>query len=277
MVKKTKKLNEFKSSPSNFLRKFKRKNSLVEFFLYMLIIWALHSVFCSKLANMMQIFFTSLVAYVDKITKNLDGGITAVQLAISGETNAIITDLKKENLKLQNKINELIYLGKENDELRCMLSMKEYVQGNICVARVLRSFSNDYVRSFIVEAGLSDGVSLDDVVVNANGLVGRIVEVGQNWSKVMLITDTNSNVPVKIGEGMINAIVSGDNTNTLKISMIYEDISISEEDVVETSGYGNVFRDKIPVGKIMEEEDGSYYVVPFVNFNETTYVSILKK
>ncbi|MDR3179764.1 MAG: rod shape-determining protein MreC [Holosporaceae bacterium] len=277
MVKKKQKLNEFKGNPSSFLRKFKRKNSLVEFFLYVLIVGALHSVSGNRLTNQMQNFFMSVVVCVNQITNSLADGITGFHLAISGETNAIIADLKKENLKLQRKIDELTCLERGNDELRSLLSLKEHVGNNVCVARVLRSFSNDYMRSFIVEAGAAEGVSLDDVVVNANGLVGRIVEVDQNWSKVMLITDTNSNVPVKIGEDMVNAIVSGDNTNTLKISMIYEDISINEEDIAETSGYGNIFRDRIPVGKIIKEEDGSYYVVPFVNFNKTTYVSILKK
>ncbi|MDR2682086.1 MAG: rod shape-determining protein MreC [Holosporaceae bacterium] len=277
MVKKTRKLDELKSSPSNFLRKFRRKNSVGEFFLYVLIIFALHSVLENNFADAVRSFCTSIAVYADKFAENLQSDIDHIRWTIFGDAGEIIANLKRENLKLQHKIDELTHLERENDELRQMLSLKNDVGSDVHVARVLRSFSNDYVRSFVLDVGAIDGVSLDDVVVNVNGLVGRIVEVDQNWSKVMLITDTNSNVPVKIGNDMVNAIVSGDNTSTLKVSMIYEDNSIDEGDIAETSGYGNVFRDKIPVGKIIKEEDGSYYVAPFVNFNKTTYVSILKK
>jgi rod shape-determining protein MreC len=123
---------------------------------------------------------------------------------------------------------------------------------------------------------LRDKVSVDDVVLNTDGLVGRIVEAHDDWSKIMLITDVNSNVPVKIGEQRINARASGDNTKTLKLSMIHEDDLPENGDLVETSEYGNVFRDKIRVGKI-ESHGETLRIVPDVNFNFVEYVGVLTK
>ncbi|GHT91308.1 cell shape-determining protein MreC [Alphaproteobacteria bacterium] len=316
-MKKIKKLDEFNVNPSSFLGRFRRRNPLQRLLVYALVTFVLHSTFFREPVAIARNLFTSVVVFFDKVTYCIVDGVYDFGYALSHSPRKIISDLKKENLTFKNKLEQLSNLKTENDELRKMLSMKERVNCNVSIARVLRSFSNDYIRSFVLDLGEADGISLEDVVISNDGLIGRIVEVDKNWSKVMLITDTNSNIPVAVRAASVtldpitlaeaastlptvlaypavgseaengssvtlatvertNAIAAGDNTNTLKIVRVYEDVSIKNGDIVETSGYGGVFNDKIAVGKIVEE-NGVYCVVPFADFCATEYVGVLKK
>ncbi|GHU17601.1 cell shape-determining protein MreC [Alphaproteobacteria bacterium] len=299
-MKKTKKLGEFNVNPSSFLGKFRKRNPIQKLLGFAFLIFVLHSAFLGNSVSIVRNLFTSVVVFFDKISYSIVDGVYDFGYALSHSPRKIISDLKKENLTLKNKVDQLANLKTENDELRKMLSMKERADCSICIARVLRSFSNDYIRSFVLDLGESDGISLEDVVINNDGLIGRIVEVDKNWSKVMLITDTNSNIPVAVcatpaqmasppivdasvadtvtlgTPARTNAIAAGDNTSTLKVARIYEDVSIKNGDIVETSGYGGVFNDKIAVGKIVEE-NGVCRIVPFADFSAIEYVGVLKK
>jgi rod shape-determining protein MreC len=243
-------------------------------FVCIAILVAMHFSFCYEILQSFRNFFTSSIVFVNKITSKIDHAISDAKYIIFQNASDIVFDLKKENLRLVNELEQLQRLKIENNELRKLLFLKEKNDGRLVVARVISFLSNDYVCSFILDVGLRDKVSVDDVVLNADGLVGRVVEVHDDWSKIMLITDINSNVPVKIGERRINAIVSGDNTKTLKLSMIHEDDLPENGDIVETSKYGNIFLDKIRVGKI-ETHGETLRIVPDVNFNFIEYVGVL--
>jgi rod shape-determining protein MreC len=165
-------------------------------------------------------------------------------------------------------------LRRENDELKKLLQIKESAISTVTVARIVGVFSNDFTQSFTLNVGERDGVAVNDVVKNSEGLVGRIIETYDDWSRVLLITDINSCVPVKIGEQQVNAIMTGGNSNKLYISTIHEDIPISEGDVIETSGYG--IPEGISVGKIVKN-GGKFMVQSFVNFSALKYAIVLKK
>jgi rod shape-determining protein MreC len=187
-----------------------------------------------------------------------------------------ILTLQMENMKMANEINNLKQLKLENDDLRRFLSMSIHSNYSVKIAKVIVFFSSDYMRSCVLDIGSDQDVAIDDIVRDSDGLVGRILEVNKTWSKVLLITDINSNVPVKIGDENVNAIASGNNSNILVISMKHDDGTIKDGDIVETSGFCNVFCDKVPVGKITKK-NGIFEVIPFVNFNLLRYVCILKK
>jgi rod shape-determining protein MreC len=153
--------------------------------------------------------------------------------------------------------------------------MKDSTNCDIVVAKIISFFSNDYLKAFIINVGTDHGVAVDDVVRNQSGLVGRIVEVAATWSQAILITDSNSNIPVKIGEKQINAILGGDNSNLLRMIMVHEDIAIQNGDAVVTSGFGHIFLDQIPVGTIVEKNK-KIFIKPTVDFNSIKYVAVLK-
>ena len=89
------------------------------------------------------------------------------------------------------------------------------------------------------------------------------------------LIDTNSKIPVKIGKEQINAILSGDNSRMLSVSMKNEDTSLKDGDIAETAYFENPICNQIPVGKVIESH-GTFFIKPFVDFCSLQYVCILK-
>lgn len=269
--------NNFRNFSSwKFFRRFKKKKQRSQLLACTLIILILNVVGFHKIFSYASFYVTSAEVYINKTINSICGNMLNFWYFISYDIDKTIIKLHNENTKLLNEIESLNNLKCENDELRKLLDMKKGLDQQIVVAKVINIFSNDYTRSCILDVGSDDGIAIDDVVRNHEGLIGRISEVGNDWSRVLLITDTNSNIPIKIGDENVNAIASGDNSNVIRISIKHEDIAINSDDIVETSGFGEIFCEKIPVGKTIEK-NGSFSIIPFVNFNVLKYVSILKK
>lgn len=199
-----------------------------------------------------------------------------VHWLFSDDFNCVLTNLKNANAQLQYEIKELRHLKEENEQLRNLLNIEKREDKHVITAKVLTLFANDFSRSCLVNAGTEKGVSLDDTVYNENGLIGRVIEVGDIWCRVLLITDAGANIPVKIGERNANAIVGGNNGDCLRIAIVHEDIALKQGQKVVTSGYGNVFDDNIEVGEVIEK-NGALVVKPYVDFSSIRYVNILEK
>jgi rod shape-determining protein MreC len=184
----------------------------------------------------------------------------------------VLLDLRNSNEQLREEIENLKHFRWENEELKKLLSLRESTQTAIKIARVVDIFSNDFTQSIVLNVGKIDGISEEDVVKNSDGLVGRITEVNNTWSRALLITDMNSGIPVKIGETPVNAIMTGGNSDNLLISTIHEDIQINDGDEVRTSGYG--ICEDIYVGKIVKIDKKNTVKSP-VDFNSLKYVIIV--
>ncbi len=180
-------------------------------------------------------------------------------------------ELRCENIKLKLKADQVNSVIDENNQLKKLLKMKESANSEIVFAKVVDIFNNDFVRSALINVGRNQNVELDNFAYNEDGLIGRVIEVDENWSKVLFIVDANSNIPARIA-GM-NAMLSGDNSDLLKVNLLKEEIK--EGDKVESSSYGKVFQDDILIGKVMKKDD-EFFVVPSVNFNNLKYVCIGK-
>ena len=182
-----------------------------------------------------------------------------------------IFDLKCENIKLKLQADRVDSIILENERLKSLLKMKESSNDKIIFAKIINIFSNDFVRSALINVGKNQNVQQDNFAYNEQGIIGRVIEVSDNWSKVLFITDANSNIPAKIS-GM-NAMLSGDNSNLLKIDLLNK--GIKEGDTVESSSYGGVFREKIIIGRVIRKND-EFFVQPSVNFNDLKYICIGK-
>lgn len=267
---------KLKFFPGSFFRKFKKKGIKVQILICFLLIILLNTKTIQSLVQESRTFFITINVYCYQAINCIIKKTDQILYILSHDIDDALLKLYKENMKLKTDLKSISYLQSENKELRDLLHMKLYPGYTIIVGKIVSTFSNDYTCSYILDVGNLDGIYTDDVVITNDGLVGRISEINEKWSRVLLITDTNSNVPVKIGKNQINAIVSGNNSSFLKISMKHEDMNINDGDLVETSGFGNIFCDKIPVGKVMK--DGKdFFVLPIVNFNLVKFVCVLRK
>lgn len=266
----------FNSSSWNVLRGLKKKKTKTKLLVCMLLICVLNLQSSIAFTNEIRMRLIQLKISLHYMFKNLKDKTDRISYIIFNDIDKVLLNLHMENIRLKTEINMLNNFKSENDELRKFLAMKSSVTNKIIVAKIIDVFSNDYNKSCVLDVGISDGVDVGDVAMTDVGLVGRISEVYEKWSRVLFITDTNSSIPVKIGKSRINAIISGDNSDILRISVKHEDISINHDDIVETSGYGKVFCENIPVGRVIEK-NGTFVVIPYVNFNALTYISVVKK
>jgi len=222
------------------------------------------------------------MAYVDSLFSNLrfcffeisdkvSRCFTNLEHNFSQDVGEKIFNLQCENIKLKLQADKIDSVLSENNRLKSLLKMKESFKDEIIFAKVINIFDNDFVRSALINVGKNCGVQLDNFAYNEQGIIGRVIEVSDNWSKILFIVDANSSIPAKIS-GM-NAMLSGDNSNLLKINMLSGEIE--EGDIAESSSYGQVFREKITIGRVIEKNE-EFFVEPAVNFDDLKYVCIGK-
>ncbi|MDR0631869.1 MAG: rod shape-determining protein MreC [Holosporaceae bacterium] len=255
-------------------RRFRKREIIFRALFFCGTISVLHMKIGDRFIKKCRFFTNSAIITLNQCTDNIGGYFLNFYYFISHDINNILINLHNTNVELREEIEKLKNLRQENEELRALLSLKKLTNFSAIAAKVMCTFSNDFTQSFTLSAGKIDGVSTNDIIKNSEGLVGRVIEANDSWSRVLLITDMNSSIPVKIGESQINAIMTGSNSDKLFISSIREDIPIKEGDVVKTSGYG--ICEDVFVGKIVKSNK-KFMIKSPVNFSTLKYVVVLKK
>lgn len=185
-------------------------------------------------------------------------------------------DLKNENRMLRHYKAEVLKLRHENLELKYLMQLSKSVKGQPLATRLMMDGGSPFSRSSIVNVGEKEGVERGQQVVSEDGLVGRVVEVFPNSSRVLLITDYTFRMPIRILESRVQGIVRGTNGRYLELMLLEKEADVKENMTVVTSGAGGVFSENIPVGYI-HKENGKTYVVPDVDFSTLGFVSIQRR
>ena len=109
--------------------------------------------------------------------------------------------------------------------------------------------------------------------LTSKGLIGSVFEVYEKYSRVLLISDINSKIPVRVGENNIKAIISGNNTTKIDLLYLKENLSFNDNDLVYTSGDGGYFNPGIPVG-VIKKENNNVYINPLNDLSQVQYINI---
>jgi len=145
-----------------------------------------------------------------------------------------------------------------------------FIKDNETVAKVLIDKQSPFLRSVIINKGSKNNIELGMVVLDGGYLVGKIVEVNIFTSRVLLISDINSKIPVSLQPGDIQAIMSGKDKQEGVLQYIKDKnlSDISEEMLVLTSGAGGLFKSGIPIGVIDIDEDLAINLDRVVSFHK---------
>ncbi|MDA5193480.1 rod shape-determining protein MreC [Govanella unica] len=172
--------------------------------------------------------------------------------------------LHRENARLTEDNNRLKAwhvaaerLTAENERLRGLLGLKTITAAPVASANVVGQSSSNFVRSVIIDAGKTEGIDHNNTVLDQTGLVGRIISVGKSTSRVLLLTDLNSRVPVKVLPSEVNAILAGDNSGTPSLIFIPGGVTFNVGDWIVTTGHGGVFPPDVPIGRISALPQGA--------------------
>jgi len=186
---------------------------------------------------------------------------------------------KNELQKLKNKNLSLEIIKFENIELKRLID-DYFVESNETYGKVLMDKKSPFLRSIIVNKGSKNNITKGMIVYDDIYLVGQVVEVNYLTSRVLLISDINSKVPVTIQPLGIQAIMGGKSKQKGKLQYIKgEKLKNSEnaELIVVTSGLGGMFKSGIPVGKIkpLDVLDNNEIIVDFLrDLSQLKYVKI---
>ena len=179
---------------------------------------------------------------------------------------------KKELEQLKSKVisNEIIQY--ENKELKDLIN--DYVSSSDKVlAKIIVDHESPFLKSVIINKGSNNKIKIGTNIYDQSYLVGRVVEVNYRTSRVLLLSDLNSNVPVTIAPQNIQAIMIGAGENFGEIKYIKDGIfeKFDENSIVYTSGTGAIFKSGIPIGKLIQR-DKDLDVEFFSDFSQLKYV-----
>ena len=181
-------------------------------------------------------------------------------------------ELELEKLKQKRLTNN--FLKMENEKLRDLIN--ESINSNEILARVLIDKESPFLRSIILNKGTKDKLKIGMAVVDEVHLVGKVIEVNFTNSRVLLLSDLNSKIPVVLEPISMQAVVSGTGGTNGKIEYTKEEYSddINNQEIIAyTSGLGGLFKPGLPVGKISRVNP--HEIVFFSDFKQLEYVKII--
>jgi rod shape-determining protein MreC len=164
--------------------------------------------------------------------------------------------LKQENARLLQWRNSSVALQGRLDHYEKLLNAVPSPEMNAVLARVIGRASRPFLRTMILDAGSTHGARAGQAVMDENGMIGRLYLTGQRTSWVILLTDTNSRIPVSIAPGQVQALLAGDNSASPRLDNLAPNITIKAGDQVVSSGEGGLVPPGLPIGTVVADGDG---------------------
>jgi rod shape-determining protein MreC len=188
-------------------------------------------------------------------------------------------NLKEENEKLREVIENyksldlnLEYLTNENKNLRKVLNAENIINAkDIVLAKVLVDRNSPFLKTIIINKGTQSGIKKGMPVTQNNNLVGRIVDTNYLSSRVLLLTDLNSRIPVSLDVDSSQAILTGSGTKNPKLEYLPEEYEFKEDINVFASGKERIFIPGTPIGKTTETGEVKLHVDP----NQLSFVTVI--
>ena len=249
------------------------------FWLYMGVALALYALelFGSGVPQQVRGYANDLVAPVLNV---LDGPIRATQAGLErvagvGDIYLENEQLRDENGKLRQWREAAQRLILENERLRQILKVPEREVPPLATAAVIGIGGGAFERSVLVNAGSSDGIIPNLPAVDELGLVGRTIEVGYLSTRVLLITDLNSRVPIRVERTGDVAIAEGLNEPFMRLRFLPVDSSVEVGDRLVTSGHGSLYPPDIPVAQVTFVEDEFVRLAPISKLEALDFVRVM--
>ncbi|MBN2059295.1 MAG: rod shape-determining protein MreC [Deltaproteobacteria bacterium] len=191
--------------------------------------------------------------------------------------------LKREIVELRMENSRYRELLATSERLQKLLQFKKTIDQPVLAAQVIGRDPTGWFESVIIDKGRESGLMVNMPVVNADGVVGRLVSVSQNYAKVLLIIDQNSSVDCIIQRSRDNGILKGFSSKVCKLDYVLKTSDVDVDDMVVTSGLGRVFPKGVPVGTVINVSDlpGELFknvkVRPAVDFSKLEEILVIIK
>ncbi len=228
--------------------------------------------------------------FADRARMALADALTPIYSGLTGpyararsaiEEIQYLWDLQAENDRLRAENAELkrwqavaLALEAENTGLKSELHWVPDPAVPFITVRAVADAGGLYDRAVLVALAPGVVVHVGEIALDAHGLVGRVTEVGEESARVLLITDLNSRIPVRLVETGTRAIVAGTNGPDPELLYWAPGTTPAEGEQVVTSGVANAFPPGLPVGTVHYAPDGTVVVVPMAGLGQLSFLRL---
>lgn len=227
---------------------------------------------------------------LSKVSNSISDGVHSVRNVFTYKNEN--EKLEKELIRLRDQVEKQEQIISRKDFLRKEYEMVENTNYDLTKAEIVGKDPGNWFEKFTINKGEKDGVKKGDIIVQGaelendvivEGLVGRVLDVGNNWSKVISIIDGGSSVSFTVSRTQEGGIGKGNLEGKVNGELFDMDTSVVKADKVFTSGLGGAFPKDLYIGevsKVTKKSDNlllDIEVTPAVDFNKLKEVFILKK
>ncbi len=261
---------------SAFLKKGNRQRFSLTTLIVISIIILIFEKYNFKAINLLKTSLKEIV-YRSTFIVSVPENLVKNAYKLSLEHINLYEDYKKLNLeykKLKAENLNIEFIKSENKILKSKIEdIKD--QKYEVLAKVIIDKQSPFLKSLIVNRGSKDKIELGMAVLDGDFLVGKVVEVNYLTSRILLLSDLNSKIPVSIEPNGIQSILSGTGGKHGKLQYLLSDnLNIKGEDEVFTSGSGNIFNAGIPIGTV-KIKDNLPEIIFHSDFSQLRLVKIV--
>jgi rod shape-determining protein MreC len=197
-------------------------------------------------------FFLNIsVPVVQFISLPINGSIALItdfkELAIAKQENKI---LKEENQKLRSFFIQAININNENKELKEILKFIKPKSSSFRSAKIIGKSSELFNQKLFMDVGKNQDIAEGNIVTGRFSMIGRVIDVEENKSRLMLLTDANSHIPIIMSNARARGILTGNNSRIMEVSYLPNNHNIKVGDTVFTSGDGDTIHPSFLVGVV---------------------------
>ena len=229
--------------------------------------------FSSKISN---IFITISTPIIKIISFPVNGSIDLIvnfgELAIAKGENV---KLREELFKLQNYYLTSLAIHQENKELRSALNFVKSKTENYKVARIIGMSHQAFDQKLLIDSGKSRDIKEGQIIAGNRGVIGRVSEVFEDKSRILLLTDSSSRIPIIASRARNRGILAGNNSGLMEILYLPKNHQIAVGDKIFTSSDGDTVPPGLLIGVVKKIDKNSVYVSGIEDINSLNIVTII--
>lgn len=229
--------------------------------------------FSSKISN---IFITISTPIIKIISFPVNGSIDLIvnfgELATAKKENI---KLREELFKLQNYYLTSLAIHQENKELRSALNFVKSKTENYKVARIIGMSHQAFDQKLLIDSGKTRDIKEGQIIAGNRGVIGRVSEVFEDKSRILLLTDSSSRIPIIASRARNRGILAGNNSGLMEILYLPKNHQIAIGDKIFTSSDGDTVPPGLLIGIVKKIDKNSVYVSGIEDINSLNIVTII--
>lgn len=186
-------------------------------------------------------------------------------------------ELTKKIKEMENKIFELKEIGQENIRLKSLLQFGEEIPRQKILAQVVAWDAGVNYKVLRINKGSNHGIKLKSAVITADGLVGQVLRISNNFSDVLTILDHNIRVDGIVERTRTHGIIEGYSNFKCVMKYVTRTEPVVLDDLIISSGLGNIYPKGIRIGRITKIERETYGITQFIELTPIVDFSKLEE